>query len=161
MKWDQLVSVAAVVNPKTGLAAGLGASVSVAITSMYGAGEGRYEIGVALIALVIMDWITGIAASRKDKTYSSDYGLSGIMRTLFILAFPCLATLLDDALGTPGFLFFGVAFGILYHTWQSMTANAYRAGWEKWIPEAIFKMVESEIQAKANRAAKRKEEDQP
>lgn len=142
------------ISADKGAIAAIGAVVAPWINALYG--EGRTSFIWALICVIALDWITGIAAAQKDKTYASHYGLLvGIPRTLFLLAFPLLANVFDAALGTPGLLFYAVTFGLIYHTWQSLTANAYRAGWEKYIPDFVVKMVDSELKAKADRAAKR------
>lgn len=70
------------------------------------------------------------------------------------MALPAVANLLDRVMGTPGFLFYGVTFGLIYHTWTSLTANAHRAGWP--MPKSVEKLVSAEFKAKAERA-KRKE----
>ncbi|MGG1635016.1 phage holin family protein [Paenibacillus sp. NRS-1760] len=134
-------------------AAAVGAFFAPMIDSIYGGGR---LIPIALlIAVIVLDWITGIAASHKDKTYSSEYGMFGVLRTLFLLALPVLAKLLDSMLSMPGLFFYAITLGIIYHTWQSLTANAYRAGWEKWIPKSVIEHIDSELKAKVERATKR------
>jgi len=135
-------------------AAVIGAALAPALQYFYG--TGRKDIMVVLLLCIAFDWITGIhAAKKKDKTYSSEYGLSRIPRTIFLLGLPAIGNLLDRAMGTPGFLFYGVTFGLIYHTWNSLTANAHRAGWP--VPKAVARMVATEIQAKAERAMKQRE----
>ena len=146
-----LQSLDNVATPANGLAATIGALLSSVFQYFYG--SNRLDIMTVLFFAFALDWVTGIAASKKDATYSSEYGLSRIPRTLFLLALPAFANLLDKVIGTPGFLFYGVSFGLLYHTWNSMTANAHRAGWP--MPKSIEKMVGSEIKAKAERSARR------
>lgn len=146
-----LQSLDNVATPANGLAATIGALFSTIFQYFYGIN--RLDILTVLFFAICLDWGTGIAASKKDETYSSEYGLSRIPRTLFLLALPAFANLLDKVIGTPGFLFYGVSFGLLYHTWNSMTANAHRAGWP--MPKSIEKMVGSEIKAKAERAARK------
>ncbi|WP_138755131.1 phage holin family protein [Paenibacillus sinopodophylli] len=141
------------ISPSKTLAAGVGAVAAPWIDLIYG--EGRFIPISLLLTAIVMDWITGIAASLRDETYSSEYGRHGILRTIFILAFPFLANLLDMMLGTPGLLFYAITLGLVYHTWQSLTANAYRAGWGKWIPDTIIKHIESELKAKVDRASQR------
>jgi len=126
------------------------------VEKMYG--EGRATMITCLILLTIMDWITAIAAATKEKTYSSEYGINGILRTLFIFLFPAAGNYLDMVFQTEGALFYGITVGLIYHMWQSLTANAVRAGWGKIIPDTVINLVSSEIQAKEARAQKRKEE---
>lgn len=136
------------------IAAAMGAFLAPWVTLFYGAD--RLIPILLLVVVITLDWITGIAAAHKDGTFTSDYGLrKGAPRTLFIFALPVLANLLDMLLNMPGLFFYAMTIGIIYHTWQSLTANAYRAGWGKWIPAAVLKMIESELQAKINRAAQR------
>jgi len=146
-----LQSLENVATPANGWAATFGAVLSPILHYLYG--SERRDILVVLLVMIALDWLTGVFASKKDQTYSSEYGLSRIPRTLFLIALPALANLLDRVMGTPGFLFYGVTFGLMYHTWTSLTANAHRAGWP--MPEAIEKLVGSEIKAKAERAARK------
>lgn len=152
MKFIQ--SLENVVTPANGIAAAMGAVLAPIFQYFYG--TGRTDIMVVLLLCIALDWITGIqAAKKKDKTYSSEYGLSRIPRTLFLLTLPAVSNLLDRVMATPGFLFYGVTFGLIYHTWNSLTANAHRAGWP--VPKAIVNMVATEIKAKSERAIKQKE----
>ncbi len=149
-----LQSLENVTTPSNGFAVVAGAIMAPVLTYIYG--PGRTDIMVALFLCIVLDWITGISAAKKmGKNYSSEYGLSRIPRTLFLLTIPAVSNLLDRVMGTPGFLFYGVTFGLIYHTWNSLTANAYRAGWP--VPKAVAKLVESEIKAKADRAMRQKE----
>ncbi|MGF9909501.1 phage holin family protein [Brevibacillus porteri] len=146
-----LQSLENVATPANGLATTAGAIVSPVFHYFYG--TNRQDILIVLIFIMVLDWITGISAAKKDQTYSSEYGLSRIPRTLFLLALPAVANLLDKVMGTPGFLFYGVTFGLIYHTWTSLTANAHRSGWP--VPKSIVNLVGSEIKAKAERAARK------
>ncbi|MGG1637237.1 phage holin family protein [Paenibacillus sp. NRS-1760] len=139
------------------IAAIIGAAIAPWVSLIYG--NGRLIPIVLLIVVIALDWITGISAALKDKTFSSEYGLrQGVPRTLFLFALPALANLLDAMLGVPGLLFYAITLGIIYHTWQSLTANAYRAGWGKWIPQSVMSHIESELKNKVDRASKNKSE---
>lgn len=130
------------------------------ISTVYGVGPDRKTVIGILLILIAMDWMSGIGAARKDATYSSQYGINvASLRTLYILCFPALGNLLDMWLSTPGpgVIFMGLTGGLCYHYWQSMTANAYRAGWKRWIPEKVISHVSSEIEAKTIRAEETKE----
>lgn len=128
----------------------LGSAVVSFMDFMYG--EGKINIVMALFCLIAMDWLSGIAAAKKDQVYSSAYGISGMYRTIFILTFPAAANFLDHALGLPGILFYFVSMGLIYHTFHSVTANIVRAGWSKWIPKKLIDFVASEIEAKNKRS---------
>ncbi|HZH60695.1 MAG TPA: phage holin family protein [Metabacillus sp.] len=48
---------------------------------MYGGGDVVKYLMTALLFFIVMDWITGVRASKKDTTYASKYGIDGIFRT--------------------------------------------------------------------------------
>lgn len=128
----------------------------------YGESDIVKALMTALLFFIVMDWITGTRASKKDKTYASKYGIDGIFRTFFILLLPAGGHLLDIAFGLPGILFGALAIGVLYHILQSMTANAIRAGWGEYFPEWILtritNWVKEELESKLSRAEARKNE---
>ncbi|NRS50953.1 holin family protein [Brevibacillus sp. HB2.2] len=146
-----LQSLENVATPANGWATTAGAIVSPAFFYLYG--TNRQDILIVLFFMIALDWITGISAAKKNQSYSSDYGISRIPRTLFLFALPAVGNMLDRVMGTPGFLFYGVTFGLIYHTWTSLTANAHRAGWP--MPKSIENLVGSEIKAKAERSARK------
>lgn len=139
------------------LAGLVGGAVGTLIEVLYGPGPERRYLILVLIAAVVFDWVSGIAAAKKDGTYSSDYGKSGIGRTLIAILFPVVAYWLDRALNFPGTIFYVITVGVLYHTWESFTANSARAGWGKWIPGWVLDFVKSELEAKMARAKERQE----
>ncbi|MGG0794524.1 phage holin family protein [Brevibacillus laterosporus] len=144
------------IKAENGVVAVLGAAILPYVDFLYG--SDRHKILNALFFLIALDWFSGIAAAMRDQTFSSDYGIrKGIPRTLIVLLLPIAANLLDEAMQTPGFLFYGVTFGLIYHTWVSFTANVARAGFERLIPSSILKFVGSELKAKAERSQRHKE----
>ncbi|MGG0754151.1 phage holin family protein [Brevibacillus laterosporus] len=143
-------------KPGNGIAALVGAVVLPWIDILYGAE--RREVLVLFCLIIGADWLTGVCASKREKTYSSDYGIrKGIPRTLFIFLLPIIANFFDAALKTPGFLFYGVIFALCYHTWVSITANVVRAGWGRIVPISVMKIIGSELKAKSERSQKHKE----
>jgi toxin secretion/phage lysis holin len=150
---QKLLSLSNVMHTDTGVFMMIGATLAPILELIYG--KDHTLVVLLLILIIIHDWIMGIAASIKDKTYSSEYGIKGIFRTIYICLYPALGNFVDYVLGTPGFLFHAITFGLCYHYWKSGVANAARAGLDKWIPEHLIKLVESEIQAKAMRAMER------
>ncbi|TCZ76058.1 holin [Paenibacillus albiflavus] len=131
---------------------------------MYGDGEAVITLMTALLFFVIMDWISGIRAAKKDNTYSSRYGLvDGLPRTFFILLLPAGGHFLDAVFGLPSIIFGVFAMGTLYHIMQSMIANSIRAGWGDWLPipilNKIIDWVKSELDQKIERAESRKVSD--
>lgn len=139
---------------------GVGIAVVPGLQFLYGTSQIVVSIMVAILFFISMDWLSGISASKKDGSYASNYGLQGIPRTIFILLFPAGGHLLDVALGLPDIIFGLFSFGILYHTIQSMTANAIRAGWgaafPEWIVTRLMEWVKAELESKLERSMKRK-----
>lgn len=121
---------------------------------MYGDEDAVISIMTALLFFVIMDWLSGVRASKRDNTYGSRYGLDGVARTFFILLLPAGGHLLDVVFNLPGIIFGALAIGTLYHVVQSMTANSIRAGWGDWLPlpvlNAIIDWVKSELDKRFN-----------
>lgn len=146
-------------NFKTGFFSLVGGAVGAFLNTLYG-GEARLTVIITLALAIALDWIGAIAASTKDKSYSSQYGIIGILRTTVILALPAFGKLLDSALSTQGFFFYMLTIGLLYHTLVSMTANFKRAGWDKWIPIWALELISSELEAKVKRSQTRKGEEQ-
>lgn len=125
----------------------------------YGPGTAVYSVMIALALIIVMDWISGSRAAKKDNTYGSRYGIDGIFRTLFMVCLPAVGHLLDIVFSLPGILFGIFAVGLIYHTLNSMTANAIRAGWGDWLPidalDLVTQWVDSEIKSKVFRAKER------
>lgn len=141
-------------NLEFGWAATISGLLGAAFSKLYG-GANLYWIS-ALVLVLVMDWVGGTTAAKKDRSYASAYGIQGIKRTGVILLLPVLGNVLDKALGLPGFIFFAFTGGLVYHTLNSMIANFSRAGWDRWIPVKVLEWVASEIEAKAQRSEERK-----
>lgn len=150
-----------IVDKLKGFAVALGAGLAPIFEYLYGSGEAVTGIMAALLFFVIMDWISGVQAAKRDNSYGSRYGLDGVIRTFFILLLPAGGHLLDVVLSLPGVIFGALAFGTLYHILQSMTANSIRAGWGNWIPLPVLNIlinwVKSELDKKIKRAEYRKD----
>lgn len=144
-------------NFRTGFFSLIGGSLGAFLSTIYG-GEMQLTVIGTLALAIALDWIGAIAAATKDKSYSSQYGIIGVLRTAVILALPVFGKLLDAALNTQGFFFYMLTIGILYHTVISMTANFKRAGWDKWIPLWALELISSELEAKVKRSESRKGE---
>lgn len=139
---------------RTGL---IGATSGVAgsvFSKVYG-GEFFVYFAMILLAAIAFDWIGAIAASKKDGSYGSAYGIQGIMRVAVMLALPAFGGALDHILRTPNVIFFMFWGGLLFHTLISMSANFKRAGWNVWIPTWAIDWVASEIEAKIKRSENR------
>lgn len=140
-------------------AAIFGAFIAPTFEFFYGEGDVVKSVMAALLFFIAMDWISGIRASKKDSSYASKYGIDGIFRTFFILLLPAGGHLLDDVFGAPGVIFGLLAFGVLYHVLQSMTANSIRAGWGNWVPDWLLNKltdwVKAELESKFSRSEAR------
>lgn len=138
---------------------GVGAAALPVFEFLYGAGETVVAAVIALAFFILMDWLSGSRASKKDNSYGSKYGIDGIFRTFFMLLLPAGGHFLDVLFKLPGVLFGLLVAGLLYHIIQSMTANAVRAGWADWLPinvlNAIIKWVGAELDKKVQRAVER------
>ncbi|MEW9702812.1 phage holin family protein [Paenibacillus sp. SI8] len=158
---QSLLSLESLAKPANVGAAFAGAVIGPHLAQAFG--NGKFWVFVLFLAIIGADWITGIAAAKKDDTYSSEYGISGALRTLLMLWIPFIGWLLDKVsfivfgISQPGYAFYAITIMLAYHTWESMTANAYRAGWERWIPKSVTNFVSSEIKAKIDRAQRQKD----
>ncbi|MGE6895719.1 phage holin family protein [Priestia flexa] len=153
------------INPSFSFAGLAGGSIGIVLNALYGNSQVNMYIALLLILVVAFDWLGAIGAALKDGSYSSDYGIRGVVRTTVIFTLPLVGRLMDTIVGTPvviadvpisGFYLF-ISSGLIYHSWMSMTANFARAGYDKWIPEWMLKAVASEINAKITRSEGRKE----
>lgn len=157
------LSMQSLLKSDTGIVAVIGASFGGVIDVVYG--SNNLLLVIALCGAIFLDWLAGIRASRIDGTYSSEYGIAGVIRTVVLLSLPAYVNLLDHAFNLPGVLFYGVTIGLLYHTLKSFVANAIRANWGTWMPVSLLNFlldwVGSELQAKMNRSFQRQQpEDQ-
>src|SRR5690625_3792073 len=120
---------------------------------MYGEGTITLYTMLALATFILLDWTSGSRAAKKDDSYVSSYGIDGVFRTFFMLMLPVGGHFMDMIFGLPPVFFGLLAWGLLYHTIKSSTANAIRAGWGDWIPDWILNKiadwVRSEIESKA------------
>lgn len=140
-----------VASPGAGTA---GAVVLGILNFMYGTGITLTAMGIFTIFLVL-DWLAGRAASKKDGSFASEYGVNGGYRTAFILIILFAAYRVDVTLGTPYVVFGYLLLNFGLPLWRSMTANVYRAGWEVWIPQSVLNRIADEIEHKTARANKR------
>lgn len=141
-------------NARTGVAGITGGAIGTFIGKIYG-GDLVLWFALALILAIGFDWLGGIAASKKDGSYASAYGIIGVMRTTVMLLLPALGSVLDIIFGTPNVCFYVLWGGIMLHTMISMNANFKRVGWNIWIPSWAIDLVTSEIEAKIKRSEDR------
>ncbi|WP_035436824.1 phage holin family protein [Bacillus sp. UNC322MFChir4.1] len=141
-------------DPHFKVAAALSGGLGTFISFLYG--QANLIWITAMVWIVVLDWITGIKAAKKDGTYASEYGIEGITRAVVLFLLPSFAHVLDICFKLPDIFFFAVTGGLVYHIFNSFTANCARIGWEKWIPSRLLRSVSSEIEAKIRRSESRK-----
>lgn len=147
--------------------ASIGAVVLSVFNFMYGTGI-TMAIAAIFIAVLFLDLLSGRAASKKDGSFASEYGINGAYRTAFIVFILAVAYRTDlvlisrlnlDELGYPLYpLFYYLITNFGLPMWRSMTANVYRAGWDVWIPKGVLERISDEIEHKTARANKRIQE---
>ncbi|KOY80179.1 phage holin family protein [Lysinibacillus macroides] len=132
----------------------VGTVAMMTVNFMFGTGI-TLTAGLVFLAVLALDWVSGRAASKKDGTMASEYGINGAYRSAFMVGILVLAYRVDIALGLPYIVYAYFLFNFGSPTWKSMTANVYRAGWERWIPGFVLERVADEIEHKTARANKR------
>jgi toxin secretion/phage lysis holin len=105
-------------------------------------------IATALAIVIALDYLVGVRVSQKNGTYKSSVGIDAVIRDGIIFAIVALAWIFDQLLGTGALVFAILAFAFIYHNLQSFAANLYVLGWDKYFPMWVFKILESEINAK-------------
>ena len=95
----------------------------------------------ALIAFVVIDYITGVMCAIADKSRSSEVGFKGICRKVLIFLLVGIANIIDvQVLGAPGVLRTAVIFFYLSNEGVSLLENAAHLGLP--VPDAIKTVLE-------------------
>ena len=95
----------------------------------------------ALIAFVVIDYITGVMCAISDKTLSSEVGFKGICRKVLIFLLVGIGNIIDvQVLGSPGVLRTAVIFFYLSNEGVSLMENAAHLGLP--VPDAIKTVLE-------------------
>lgn len=95
----------------------------------------------ALIAFVVIDYITGVMCAINDKTLSSEVGFRGICRKVLILLLVGIANILDvQVIGTGSVLRTAVIFFYISNEGVSLLENAAHLGLP--VPEKIKTVLE-------------------
>ncbi len=83
----------------------------------------------ALIAFVVIDYITGVMGAAADKKLSSEVGFKGICRKVLIFLLVGIANILDvDIIGTGSVMRTAVIFFYLSNEGLSLLENAAHLG---------------------------------
>lgn len=95
----------------------------------------------ALIAFVVIDYITGVMCAINDKTLSSEVGFRGICRKVLIFLLVGIANILDvQVIGTGSVLRTAVTFFYISNEGVSLLENAAHLGLP--VPEKIKTVLE-------------------
>ena len=95
----------------------------------------------ALIAFVVIDYITGVMCAISDKTLSSEVGFKGICRKVLIFLLVGIGNIIDvQVLGSPSVLRTAVIFFYLSNEGVSLLENAAHLGLP--VPDAIKTVLE-------------------
>ena len=95
----------------------------------------------ALIAFVVVDYITGVMCAINDKTLSSEVGFRGICRKVLIFLLVGIANILDvQIIGTGSVLRTAVIFFYISNEGVSLLENAAHLGLP--VPEKIKTVLE-------------------
>lgn len=83
----------------------------------------------ALLAFVVIDYITGVMCAIADKTLSSEVGFKGICRKVLIFLLVGIANILDvEVIGTGSILRTAVIFFYISNEGVSLLENAAHLG---------------------------------
>ena len=95
----------------------------------------------ALIAFVVIDYITGVMCAINDQSLSSEVGFRGICRKVLIFLMVGIANILDvNVIGTGSVLRTAVIFFYISNEGVSLMENAAHLGLP--VPEAIKTVLE-------------------
>ena len=101
----------------------------------------------ALLAFVVIDYITGVMCAINDKTLSSEVGFRGICRKVLIFLLVGIVNILDaQVIGTGSVLRTAVIFFYISNEGVSLLENASHLGLP--VPEQI-KVVLKQLHSKA------------
>ena len=94
----------------------------------------------ALIAFVVIDYITGVMCAIADKNLSSGVGFKGICRKVLIFALVGIGNIIDvQVLGSPGVLRTAVIFFSLSNEGVSILENSTHLGLP--VPEKLKEVL--------------------
>ena len=111
----------------------IGAAIGLFISIAVG---GMDKMVYALIALMILDYTTGMIAAFKTGKWDSSVGFIGLAKKGVILAVIALCNTVDTAMGTHAFRQAAICAYALNEA-GSIIENIDRAGWGEHIPDFI------------------------
>ncbi|MED4206602.1 phage holin family protein [Neobacillus mesonae] len=114
-------------------------------------------IAAALAIIVFLDYVVGVRIAKKKDQYVSNKGIDAVIRDGIIFLIVAVGWIFDQLLNTGAFVFAVLALSFIYHNLQSFAANLYVLGWDKYFPMWLFRILESEINAKIQKYSDRGE----
>ena len=100
-----------------------------------------YGLLYALLAFVVIDYITGVMCAINDKALSSEVGFRGICRKVLIFLLVGIANILDvNVIGTGSVLRTAVIFFYISNEGVSLLENASHLGLP--VPQKIKEVLE-------------------
>ena len=114
------------------------AGICTVLSFLFGDMEG---LMVALVALIILDYISGVIAAAVEKRLSSEVGAKGIAKKIFMLLIVALANIVDINVIGDGHLLKKVTADFqLRHECISLIENAGRIGVP--VPKKLLDVLE-------------------
>ena len=121
----------------------------------FGATQAVFITYVLFAVLIVLDWLSGTSAAKKDKIDTSQYSYDGWKKSMFLLAVPAVARLIDLIIGTNVVVMGIVTAAMARGVARSVLANIKRAGWISYFPDWLIKWIQSELDSKDARAEQR------
>lgn len=117
---------------------GVLAMVCTMLSFLFGSRDG---IMIALVALIVLDYISGVAASVAEKKVSSEIGAKGIAKKVFMLFIVAVANIVDrDVIMQGNVLRSVVVTFYIANECISLIENAGRLGVP--VPKKILEVLE-------------------
>lgn len=134
-------------NMKPALLDALAASAGAVFGFLFGAVDGLFY---ALVAFVVLDYITGVVVAIKDKTLSSETGFHGICKKAMIFIVVAVGNIIDvQVIGIEGTLRTAVIFVFIANEGISLLENA--GGMGVPIPQKLM-LVLRQLREKEDKA---------
>lgn len=118
-----------------GISGGIGAMIGVIL------GEHAYAF-YWLLAFVLIDYVTGLAAACINRVASSSVGFRGLIKKVIIVCVCLLCHGLDQVSHMP-FIGLGLVFAFMANEMVSILENISKAGYGSVIPKAVRQIIEA------------------
>lgn len=92
---------------------------------------------IALLVLIVVDYLTGLVAAWKTGTLASKKGFCGVGRKLVMLVIVVMANWVDVAMGNSHAIRSMIAFAYIGNDGLSIVENIDRMGYGEFIPQIV------------------------